>query len=379
MTTTAPQQTFGGLDRLLRDALRSLDITEQEYLSVISRYTELGIELGRHWGSGPAHNSISPQGSFLLGTVTRNIHRGDDIDIDCVALRDIDKASITQADLKTEVGTLVGLYAETLQSGHPRLSESSRCWTLSWPGMHMDVLPAVPNRDEGGTHILITDHDVQRWLFSNPRGYADWFLGRMRGEFMAERDILARELEVVEVPAWQVKTTLQRVVQALKRHRDVYFAGRLQDRPASIIITTLAAWAYQGGGGLYDVLCATANTMGGHLLHVDGRWVLPNPAQEGENFCDAWATEPRRAVHFFEWLEAARSTFEDFGRAGGLDHTVQRFADAFGDRAASATAQCLAESVRTPRQQGKLGIISGGTLVTSSFGRTVKDHGFGGG
>lgn len=379
MVTRSPEQTFGGMDRLLRDGLQALDISEEERLQVTSRYTELGVELDGHWGPTRGHNSISTQGSFLLGTVTRNIHRGDDIDIDCVALRDIDKASTTQAALKSDVGLVAGSYATKPHSGYPHISECSRCWTLTWPGMHLDVLPAVPNRDEGGTHILITDHDVQRWLFSNPAGYADWFHRRMRTEFLAERDILAKSLEVEDVPAWRVKTTLQQAVQALKRHRDIYFTGRLKDRPASIVITTLAAHAYEGGGESYDVLRKITASMGEHLLHVDGRWILSNPAQEGENFCDAWVGDPRHAVHFFEWLEHAKSTFENFGRRGGLDRTVPLLADAFGDRVAKAAAQSLARSVRAARRDGKLEVVSGGTLIASSYGRTVKEHGFAGG
>lgn len=47
------------------------------------------------------------------------------------------------------------------------------------------------------------------------------------------------------VPKYQSnKTPLQRAVQILKRHRDIMFAGD-EDKPVSIIITTLAAKAYQ--------------------------------------------------------------------------------------------------------------------------------------
>ena len=61
-------------------------------------------------------------------------------------------------------------------------------------------------------------------------------------------------VDVEEVPQWRVKTTLQRTVQALKRHRDIYFQHRVEHRPTSIIITTLAAQCYSYDRTLYDIL-----------------------------------------------------------------------------------------------------------------------------
>lgn len=379
MVATRPEHDFGGLDRLLGDGLQALDITPAEHAHVTSHYLGLGDELDAHWSATQGHNVISPQGSFLLGTVVRNIHRNDDIDIDCVALRDIDKASTTQADLKADVGVAARKYAAKPDSEHPAVSQCSRCWTLTWNGMHLDVLPAIPNREIGGTNILITDREVRRWLDSNPAGYAQWFRNRMRDEFLAERVILAKKLEVEDVPDWRVKTTLQQAVQALKRHRDIYFGGRLDDRPPSIIITTLAALAYPGRGDLYDVLREISQTMGAHLTRVAGKWVLPNPAQEDENFADSWAADPRRATNFFKWLENAQSTFENIGRRGGLDRTVPLLAEAFGDRFAKAAAQSLGGSVHRTVQDGRLQVVTGGALVATTAGRTVRSHGFAGG
>lgn len=379
MLSIPPAQTLGGLDRLISDGLQSLDISLAERERVTSRYTELGDELDLHWSTTHGHNVISPQGSFLLGTVVRNIHRNDDIDIDCVALRDIDKVSTTQAELKADVGVAARKYAAKPHSGYPKVTQCTRCWTLTWSGMHLDVLPAVPNREEGGTNILITDRDVRRWLDSNPAGYAAWFRDRMRDELIAERVILSEKLDVENVPEWRVKTTLQQAVQALKRHRDIYFADRLQDRPSSIVITTLAALAYHDRGELYDVLREITATMGDHLVHDGGRWVLANPAHAEENFADSWANDPRRSANFFEWLENAQSTFEDLGRRVGLDRTVPLLAEAFGDRFAKAASQSLGSSMYQARQDSKLQVVTGGALVAATTGRTVRNHAFAGG
>lgn len=379
MVALQPEQTLGGLNRLISDGLQSLDISPAEHECVTSRYTELGRELDLHWSTTHGHNVISPQGSFLLGTVVRNIHRNDDVDIDCVALRDIDKLSTTQAELKADVGAAARKYASKPHSDAPKVTQCTRCWTLTWSGMHLDILPAIPNRDDGGTNILITDREVRRWLDSNPAGYAAWFRNRMRDELIAERVILSKRLEVEDVPEWRVKTTLQQAVQALKRHRDIYFTDHLEDRPPSIIITTLAALAYRGRGELYDVLRDITATMGGHLVREGGRWVLTNPAQNDENFADSWASDPHRAANFFEWLEDAQSAFADLGRRPGLDRTVPLLAEAFGDRFAKAASKSLGGSIYQAGQHGQLRVVTGGTLVPATSGRTVRTHAFAGG
>ena len=84
----------------------------------------------------------------------------------------------------------------------------------------MDVLPAIPNAEAAPNAIWLTDRDLRLWQPSNPIDYADWFHARMRQDFLREHEFLAKSMDVVDVPSWQVKTPLQRTVQALKRHRD---------------------------------------------------------------------------------------------------------------------------------------------------------------
>ena len=131
------------------------------------------------------------------------------------------------------------------------MDEGKRCWTLHYLGFHLDVLPALPNLSApSDSAIIITDTEVLRWQFSNPIAYADWFHGVMAKEMEDKLKVIAKRMDIAQVPDWQVKTTLQQTVQALKRHRDIYFTDHLDQRPASIIITTLAAHAYRGGGDL---------------------------------------------------------------------------------------------------------------------------------
>lgn len=365
---------------MLGDGLRSLDITEAEHDTAVGHYTALGETFGEHWNLTRGDNVITPQGSFALGTVVRNIHRNDEIDLDAVAIRDIDRTSISQAELKADAGIPVTTYARSSSSGYPTISECERCWTLHWTTMHLDLLPAIPNREPRESGILITDKEVREWLRSNPTGYADWFFARMREALTEAR--FAKSIQIDDVPEWQIKTTLQQTVQALKRHRDIFFTGHLGDRPASIILTTLAALAYDGGDDLYEVLRSVTSQMGFLMENRSGTWWLANPVRKEENFADGWASHPERAEWFFRWADAAASDFDGFGVKSGLDQTIPLLASAFGDRVAKAASFGYASTVNDARSSQRLHVASGGTLVaaeTAASSRKARGHGFAGG
>lgn len=373
----------GSLNALLGDGLRSLDITESERTLVISRYEALGVSFDDHWSATRGLNVISPQGSFLLGTVVRNVHRNDDIDIDVVAMRDVDRASVSQADLKVDSEIAVKKFASTI-GDHPGVSECHRCWTLQWPGMHLDLLPALPNREPGESGLWITDKDVRQWLQSHPAGYAGWFRGRMELQLLEERQRVAmsKRLDIDEVPEWQVKTTLQQAVQALKRHRDIYFVDHLDDRPASIILTTLAALAYRGGDDLYEVLREVTLHMADCVERSGDLWVVSNPVLAQENFADGWEHDPSRASWFFRWLEQATTDFSGFGEKLGLDSTIPKFGEVFGERFAKAASAGAGNSLYNASIEKKLHISTGGGLAAAKLAgtdRSVRGHGFAGG
>jgi hypothetical protein len=371
MTLLADQRTADGgnwasTSRLLRDGLKSLDPTAAECDLAIRRYKALGEELDEVWFATRGENRIFPQGSFRLGTVTRRVNGEIDIDIDCVAVRDIDRLSITQAELKQEVGRAVKAYARRADSGSPIVTESDRCWTLSWPGMHLDVLPAIPASAflEG---LLITDKSVRAWQHSNPEGYANWFHARMAVEFREEEVRLAKALQVDDVPAWQVKTSLQRSVQALKRHRDLYFISRPERRPSSIVITTLAAKAYSGGGNLLDVLRDITRLMPSFIEYDDGRWSLPNPVEPDENFTDYWATDPDLPKYFFEWMTVAQRDFAGLDGVAGLDVMARHLEKAFGTSVSKAAMTSAASTLGAARSARSVSIATGtGALTLAS-------------
>jgi hypothetical protein len=206
--------------------------------------------------------------------------------------------------------------------------EGRRCWTLNYAdgaNFHMDILPAIPESDGFKTHltskgvlsqiaklaISITDNTYPNydrldndWPRSNPRGYAEWFKSRMRVRYDELRKSMAESIRanVEEVPEFKVKTPLQRAVQILKRHRDVMFQNDCDDKPISIIITTLAAHAYNNEADILDALVNIVDGMANYIYEVNGVTWVANPVNPLENFADKWQENPQRETKFREWI-----------------------------------------------------------------------------
>lgn len=86
------------------------------------------------------------------------------------------------------------------------------------------------------------------------------------------------------------KLPLQRVVQILKRHRDMMFNGD-EDKPISIIITTLASKSY---GKETSIIDALSNVVANMRNHIESRydpntckiikWIV-KPCKSRRKFC----------------------------------------------------------------------------------------------
>lgn len=354
------------LERILNQLAASLEIPEELATAARREYGRLA-----HWleeqdrKKGKNEPKIYSQGSFRLGTTIRPTD--GDYDVDLVYERDLQRASITRQKLKEEAGELLESYVEYLrkiQETIPQLDdEGRRCWTLDYPGQfHMDILPAIPDVEQQDG-ILITDKLEDRWQFSNPIGYSIWFRKQSEKEFERARKELAKKRLILEgeqrptegmikasaeaIPEYDVKTALQRAVQILKRHRDEQFSDDDPNRPASIIITTLAAKAYDNEGSLVETLLNLVKRMPDHIdsRYENGTKVswVPNPVHQKENFADRWQDEqhPNRESAFRHWLQQVDSELTEAINSGSIHRIVDILGGSLGRSIVQESAKTL--------------------------------------
>lgn len=330
------------LDLLMNDIFKDLDVPTELRKEAERKYTNLGIWLNEdsqeHFKSDA---SLYIQGSTLLGTSVRPIKRGDEYDFDLVYRRNIKKEGITQKELKTQVGDQLGRYIKYLEGEDeadiPKLVEGKRCWTLQYKGrFHIDILPALPdpepsylmNSEDG---IIITDKELVHWQFSNPKGYHSWFKSTMRESLYEVRNSMAKSdgVDVESIPEEGVKTTLQKAIQILKRHRDSTYSGNKDDKPISIIISTLAGHAYNNSGNLYLALSGIVENMANYIEKRDGVYWVENPINNKENFADKWRKHPERMEAFFQWLNSAKSEFSSYRIENNMDVLTEKLSNSF--------------------------------------------------
>ena len=340
------------LNRILTATADALDIPDHVYEDATIRYEDVGVHLGADDSPLVAYSpEIYVQGSFRLGTVVRPVDHDGEYDIDLVCILSVRKQSITQADLKKKIGDRLKERADLKAI----LNESRRCWTLeyphgpSMPGFHLDVLPSIPNEERMPTGILLSDKDLRLWQKSNPVAYAEWFKERMAGIFQKRAAMLAQSMEasIEDVPEWRVKTPLQRSVQILKRHRDTYFASDSDDKPVSIIITTLAGRAYQNEEDIFDAIHSIVKRMPNFIENRNGSWWVQNPVDEDENFADKWNEYPERRKAFLNWLEKVEKDFTQVLKAASLSEGVDILKESIGESTMNKVASDLGVSTRS--------------------------------
>lgn len=387
------------LNNLFQQIAEGLDITETQFNNLVRSYNAVGKYLEEDDSFKAYRPVVTPQGSLRLGTIIQPITEGGNIDVDLV-YRLNGKSSIwTQKDIKQLVGKRLkdhGTYSGMLDK-----EEGRRCWTLLYrqdsenakERYHMDILPSVSDSEFNRRYesirireyspqtidqiaIRITDNkepnygrstDITEWLKSNPDGYALWFAHRCKSVTEKRENLFEAVMPIGKYV--KEKTILQRIVQILKRHRDIMFKDD-EDKPISIIITTLAGRSYNGESSLLEGLYNVIGSMESHIKrNPNGEFVISNPVNPEENFADKWPTHPKRKENFFKWLRQVKSDVENIMNARGLQ-LRENVGSAFGEEFSKKMFNSMADQHKQTAINA--GIKVGTTGVLGSVGKTLN-------
>ena len=359
----------GQIGAILGFLADELDVPENLYAEMVRKYEHLSSWI-KEDNAERFHtdSEIYPQGSTKLGTMIRPVKKDCEYDVDLVYRRELLKKSVTQEELVEQTGEQLKRYiADLRKEGEdvPDLVRRRRCWALNYKGrFHMDVLPSIPD-DEAATYtvrsldaaILITDRELREWQHSNPKGYAEWFNDRERRVLREQRGVMAKaaNVEIESIPEERVRTPLRRVIQILKRHRDIRYEGNPEDKPISIIITTLAAGAYANETDLFDALISAVRDMPKGVQTRNGEWWIPNPVNPRENFADKWNEEPRKATLFFQWLSQVEADLTAAQQqVGGIHRVGESLAPVFGSEVVQKSIERFGRDMDAAQQRGDL-------------------------
>lgn len=371
------------INKDLEKLARTIDISHEMYDKAVSVYeylTTLFVEKG-------VEANFYPQGSFSLGTVIKPFSASGtkEYDLDLVVEINEKKANIEPEEVKMIFKKIIDNCIETKKH---LLPEDNRCWTLLYDkdNFKLDIVPSVHEEksiilkiasmdipmDYVEKSIAITDKKSSgnySWGKSNPKGYAQWFndinnpymiatLENRKKEILNESMANFSESEIEEIPELLQRSALQRAIQILKHHRNLYFYNlskhdkNLHDyKPASVIITTLcakiAASFNQTIGAtddIYELISIITSELTEYadlLSHKDScifestriskekevfltkkenKWSLKNPVNPEDDYTDSWTI--LHAEYFFKWINAVINDFDNINKTRTLNETA---------------------------------------------------------
>jgi len=366
------------INEIYENIADELNISDSVFESANKSYKALGDYLKNNLKEYTIN--VFPQGSMNLGTIIKPLSEEDDYDLDAVC-----KVYDEFQDPK-ELKHLIGNTLKQSDRYKKLLTEEGkRCWTLKYSDgshFHMDILPATPNNDKDKS-IKITHkyNDNYRYMISNPEDYADWFDKLQENErknlFKIRNQQYSNNIE--DLRKFGIRTTLQKTIQILKRHRDIKYKDASEEerdnKPISIIITTLVGKMYSGNETILDLILKFSIEFKNYIKITDnGDYVITNPVNDKENFADKWNIYPERKEAFFEWVENLKQDLitNNFMIFDDIIEKTNYLKKIFGDSVISDVFEKRNAKI-TERYIDRKNIA---TLTSNQTDTKVKDHTF---
>ncbi|MDD7433669.1 MAG: nucleotidyltransferase [Peptoniphilaceae bacterium] len=358
-------------DQFILEALKDLDLSptmeknaRDKYQAIAGHINDYGIE-----------TDFYPQGSFQLGTVIRPYKDGHDLDydLDVLSISPRDKQTSNPSVIKNEVGDAIkanGVYSEKLQS------EDTVCWTLKYAkvsqdiGFSLDIVPCVHADQSEKFNILSagTPYDIAmkaiaitkkqygqyEWQSSNPLGFGDWFLNISNKHLSYEskqtqyRNLLFElssiYASIEDIPHYYYRSNLQRAVQMIKRHRDIYYdrAYIRNEKPSSMLIAALVADSVKDRDflSIAQIIEFFIDGYEHEAISIMDNGRVVNPTDSREDLIVSYSAKRKDLMQ--KWISSLRSLFsiedeQQFKRALHNDVNTRAFTEVSQGSAVSPT------------------------------------------
>jgi hypothetical protein len=179
-------------------------------------------------------------------------------------------------------------------------------------------------------------------------------------------------------PAEQ-KAPLKRVVQLLKRWRDIAYAKNLSNAPISIVLTTLAGQHYGYQKSVNSALTDVLNSIVASLPTNGQRLVVLNPKNRKEDLSERWDENPEAYNLFVSGIVTFWRQWEELNRQRGIHQVTVTLERLFGESLAKSVVAEQAQFIEKSRSAQKLGIQRNSGIfgsVTSSGTIPIRPNTF---
>lgn len=346
-------------DYLLRDIAHKIQLKKTEYDLAETRYLEVHKYLAR--AGDRRFVRIYAQGSMAVGATIASRLTDDEYDIDVMLELLIDSdAYSSQVVLDWLHGELKGFPSAR------KVVRQTRCVTLEFGKLHLDVTPAVlrtglPERTSTIFHSK-TEKREDLKILANPWGFAEWFKAKTDPSLdVAMSKAVMDSVRVDPVPEQEgahEKSNALLCLQLIKRWRNVIYDNRDCRKPPSVLLAKLIADRSTYFPSLIDALEAQVNTLqkffadaceSGNLVEVFNPVCFPY-----EKLSDRWPgdmdAQRQFAVDLLSFSVALREM-----KTASLEKKKEILAGLFGERPAVSAIHHFAED--TARRNAGSGLL----------------------
>ncbi|MCM1197029.1 MAG: nucleotidyltransferase [Roseburia sp.] len=305
---------MSNMDKYLNMIGHNLQLSDVKFEELNKNYKALSSYIAnQHQLSGEEEYSIYQQGSFAIDTAIKPL-KNDDFDVDVVVEFEISKDEVGPVEFYNQLldtfkegryGHLVEEYRNNIRINYDN-------------NYHFDIMPAIP-LDFNSESLDVPDRKKRQWVIRSPKTYRDWFITRskmIKGYKITIRDnkfFMESATTPLRKPLpYERKPILNRVVQLIKRARDIYFKDTDDYYPQSIVLTTLAANFYEGESSVYEALTNIVHKMK-ILKDEHPRFDVYNPACNGhqENFTEKWKQITIYYDNYYEFADFLEENVAD--------------------------------------------------------------------
>lgn len=335
---------------LLADIALKIQLTSTEFDQAVTHYKAIEEWLERP--DSPLRGKVLrmyPQGSMAIYATISSIQDKEEFDIDIVVELDL--------SLNSDPEEVLNLLFEAIRgekgSRYYSITEkNSRCVTVHYRNMHLDLCPAVLISHKPARTSTMFHHNEERdekyIHIRNPWGFANWFNGSLPQEmefslFYNKRNqvLLKADAEPVPEPT-PIYEKPRKVValQLLKRFRNNRYESRSYKGPPSVILSKFVIDAGDSYGGLHSELCSQTEYLARCLENfpIDVR----NPScPEDDILTDRWPGKFEKQREFYRDIRNFRSRLEQLKKVHDLPAKQAILAELFGERATLAAFENL--------------------------------------
>lgn len=348
---------FSPLDVLLADIAVRIQLTPTDHQKAVEHYEAINHWLDRE--ASPLHGSVQEfytQGGFAIGATVARHSTDDEFDIDVMA----------QLGLKAEIDpeTALSLMNQAIRGErgsryYDKVERKTRCSTVHYNGMHLDVTPTIRlfSREARTGFIFHSKpsdpNEPKLRLLANPDGFARWFISMTPADmafalFFEKRSLEYNRARLLaksdatpvpdQMPAYR-KARAVIALQLLKRWRNLGYDCRHPRlrRPPSVLLAFYVATNANRTRTLTQEVIFQAESIIDALSAADHRRETVrafNPACHEDELTDRWPGDLAEQRLFISELRAVVVQMRRLQEGVPLSEMQRVLEELFGERPA---------------------------------------------